>query len=107
METNLNFMTAFHPTIKWSIRTNNSDNRRYYEGLYFLFKENWEDHLPLVKLAYNNSYHPTICKALKFYMVVSVGHRFVEIGEKKLINLDLVQQTTTKLSLVRKNEKSL
>ncbi|KAL8146728.1 hypothetical protein AgCh_004465 [Apium graveolens] len=69
------------------------------------FKGNWNDHLPLIEFAYNNSYHASIgmppCEAL-------YGRRcryplcWDEVGEHKIIGPELVQQTMEMVGLIRK-----
>ena len=40
-------------------------------------KGSWDDHLPLIEFAYNNSYHSSIgMTPLRLFMVDIVDHRF-------------------------------
>ena len=68
------------------------------------FQGNWDDHLPLVEFAYNNSYHASIgmppyealygrkCRTLLCWD---------EVGERKLLGPELVQQTTEIVKIIR------
>ncbi|WMV25363.1 hypothetical protein MTR67_018748 [Solanum verrucosum] len=67
------------------------------------FKSNWDDHLPLIEFAYNNSYNFSIQMAL--YEAV-YGRRYrspigwFEVGEAGFIGPDLVHQTTEKVKII-------
>jgi hypothetical protein len=56
-------------------------------------KENWDDHLPLIEFAYNNSYHSSIQMAP---YVALYGRKcrspicWEEVGERKLLGPELV-----------------
>ncbi len=56
-------------------------------------KENWDDHLPLIEFAYNNSYHSSIQMAP---YVALYGRKcrspicWEEVGEGKLLGPELV-----------------
>ena len=60
MDTRLDFMTTFHP------QTNGQSERtiQTLEDMLRIFVMDlggsWDDHLPLVEFAYNNSYHISI-----------------------------------------------
>ncbi|WMV24329.1 hypothetical protein MTR67_017714 [Solanum verrucosum] len=45
---------------RWASRAHYSDLRGYVEGCMIDFKCNWDDHLPLIEFAYNNSCHSSI-----------------------------------------------
>nr|GEV33266.1 putative reverse transcriptase domain-containing protein [Tanacetum cinerariifolium] len=48
------------------------------------FGGNWDDHLPLVEFAYNNSYHRVLrCHLMRCSMEENVKHRYVEIYANK------------------------
>ena len=64
----------------------------------------WEEHFPLVEFAYNNSYQASIqlapyealygrpCRSLLCW---------TEVGESSIIGLDLIRDTSKKVSLIR------
>lgn len=68
------------------------------------FGLNWEKHLPLVEFAYNNSHHSSLgmspfealygkrCRSPTYWM---------ELGERKMIGFDLVQEIKEKFSIIR------
>ncbi|WMV24393.1 hypothetical protein MTR67_017778, partial [Solanum verrucosum] len=84
------------------------DLRGYVEGLCNDFKESWDDHLPLIEFAYNNSYHSSIqmapyealygrrCRSL-------IG--WFEVGEAQLIGPDLVHQAMEKEKVIQERLK--
>ena len=57
----------------------------------------WDEHLPLVEFAYNNSYHSSIGMAPyeALYGRKCRTHLcWYEVGERSLLGPDLVQETT-------------
>ena len=73
------------------------------------FKGSWDEHLPLIEFAYNNSYHASIQMA-PFEALYgrkcrsSIG--WFEVGEIALIGPDLVFDATEKVRLIRERLKS-
>ena len=69
------------------------------------FRGSWEDQLPLIEFAYNNSYHATIgmppYEALYGRKCRSPVY-WDEIGEKQIIGPELVQDTVEKVKIIRK-----
>ncbi|KAL8156538.1 hypothetical protein AgCh_001581 [Apium graveolens] len=69
------------------------------------FKGNWDDHFPLIEFSYNNSYHASIgmppYEALYGRKCRSPTY-WDEVGERKLIGPELVQQTKEKVETIRK-----
>ena len=63
------------------------------------FKGSWEDHLPLIEISYNNSYHfiiyMALYKALYGCRCKSPVDLFEE-GEKVMIRIDLVHDNMEK-----------
>ena len=69
-------------------------------------KGSWEEYLPIVEFAYNNSYHASIqmtpyealygrhCRSLVYWM---------KVGEGPTMSLDLVRYTYEKVDLIRKH----
>ena len=68
------------------------------------FKGNWDDHLPLIEFAYNNSYHSSIQMAL---YEAPYGRRSrspiggFEVGKAGLIGPDLVRQAMEKVKVIQ------
>ncbi|WMV41873.1 hypothetical protein MTR67_035258 [Solanum verrucosum] len=68
------------------------------------FKGNWDDHLPLIEIAYNNSYHSSIGMD-PFEVLYGRRCRFTigwfEVGEVTLIGPELVHEAMEKVRLIR------
>ncbi|GKA07947.1 putative reverse transcriptase domain-containing protein [Tanacetum coccineum] len=64
----------------------------------------WDVHLPLVEFSYNNSYHSSVrcalCEAL-YGRKCQLPILLSEVGEGQLIRLELVQETTEKISQIK------
>ena len=96
--TKVKLSTAFHPQTdglaKQAIQTF-EDMLRAYDD----FKGNWDNHLPLIKFAYNNSYHSSIViaplEALYMRKCRSPIEWF-EVGEFALIVLEAIYQAVEK-----------
>ena len=69
------------------------------------FKGSWDDHLPLVVFSYNNSYHVSIgmppYEALYGRKCRSPVY-WEEVGERKMLGPELVQQTKEAIELIKK-----
>ena len=71
------------------------------------FKGNWDDHLPLIEFAYNNSYHSSIQMAPYEALY---GRRcrspigWFEVGEAGLIGPNLVHQAMEKVKVIQEVE---
>ena len=68
------------------------------------FRGSWDDHLPLIEFAYNNSYHSSIQMApyeALYGRKCRSPIRWFEVGETKLVGLELVQQAVEKIKLIR------
>ncbi|XP_070034656.1 uncharacterized protein [Nicotiana tomentosiformis] len=68
------------------------------------FKGSWDDHLPLIEFAYNNSYHSSIQMAPYEALYErkcrsSIG--WFDDGKIKLVGLELVQQAIEKINLIQ------
>ena len=68
------------------------------------FKGSWEEHLPLVEFAYNNSYQASIGMA-PYEALYGRKCRspicWIEVGDKALLGPELIQVTTEKIKLVQ------
>ena len=73
------------------------------------FIGNWDDHLPLIEFAYNNSYHATIqmapYEALYMRSCRSTISWF-EVGEAESIGPDLVHQAMEKVEIIQERLKT-
>ena len=68
-------------------------------------KGNWEEHLPLVEFAYNNSYQASIHMA-PYEALHGRPCRsqicWTEVGESSIIDPDLIRDTSEKVGLIQK-----
>ena len=107
--TKLSFSTAFHPQT-------DGQSERVIQVLEDLLracaldlKDNWDDYLPLVEFAYNNSFQASIGMA-PFEALYGRRCRspvcWDDVGEKKLLGPELVQLTVEKVSLIKERLKA-
>lgn len=103
--TSLSMSTTFHPqTDGQSERTIQILEDMLWSCALDL-QGNWDDHLPLVEFTYNNSYHASIGMALYEALY---GRRcrsptcWNEVGEQRLLGLELIQITSEKVQLIKK-----
>ena len=69
-------------------------------------KGGWEEYLPLVEFAYNNSYEASIQMTPYEALYVRTCRSSVcwtKVGERSSIGLDLVKETSEKVDLIRKH----
>ena len=67
-------------------------------------KGSWEDHLPLVEFAYNNSYQASIQMAPYEALYGTTCRSLIcwtEVGESSITGPDLIRDTSEKVSLIR------
>ncbi|GJU99348.1 putative reverse transcriptase domain-containing protein [Tanacetum coccineum] len=68
------------------------------------FGKGWVKHLPLAEFSYNNSYHASI-KAAPYEALYGRKCRspvcWVEVGEGQLTGLEMIQETTEKIILIK------
>ena len=69
-------------------------------------KGSWDEHLPLVEFAYNNSYqvsiHMTPYEAL-YGRLCRSPICWTEVEERSITGLDLIRDTSEKVSLIQKH----
>ena len=107
--TKLSFSTAFHP------QTNGQSERiiQVLEDLLRAYaldlKGNWDDYLPLVEFAYNNSFQASIRMA-PFEGLYGRRCRspvcWDDVGKRKLLGPELVQLTVEKITLIKERLKA-
>ena len=56
----MNLSIVFHPHIDGQVERTIQTLEEMLRECVINFKGNWDDHLPLMKFAYNNSYHSSI-----------------------------------------------
>ena len=105
--TRLDFSTAFHP------QTDGQSDRtiQTLEDMLRMcvmdFGGQWDLHLPLIEIAYNNSYHASIEMAPyeALYGRKCRSHLCWEIGERQLTGPELVQVTSEKVPIIQQRLK--
>ena len=105
----MSFSTAFHP------QTNGLSERviQVLEDLLRAcaldLKGNWDDYLPLVEFAYNNSFQASIRMA-PFEGLYGRRCRspvcWDDVGKRKLLGPELVQLTVEKITLIKERLKA-
>ncbi|WMV50253.1 hypothetical protein MTR67_043638 [Solanum verrucosum] len=101
---------TFHPQTDGQVERTIQTLEGMLRAYVIYFKGNWDDHLPLVEFAYNNSYHSSIVmapfKALYGRRCRSpVG--WFEVGEIFLIGSELVYEAIEKVRLIRERLRML
>ncbi|RVW85874.1 Transposon Ty3-I Gag-Pol polyprotein [Vitis vinifera] len=107
--TKLSFSTAFHPQT-------DGQSERVIQVLEDLLRAcildlqgNWDDHLPLVEFAYNNSFQASIGMA-PFEALYGRKCRspicWNDVGERKLLGPELAQLTVEKVALIKERLKA-
>ena len=104
MGTRLTMSTAFHP------QTNGQSERTIQvledmlQACDLDHKGSWEEHLPLVEFAYNNSYQASIQMApyeALYGRPCKSPLCLTEVGESSITSPDLIRDTSEKVSLIR------
>ncbi|KAH0658205.1 hypothetical protein KY289_026953 [Solanum tuberosum] len=101
--------TAFHPQTNGQVECTIHTLEDIFRACVIDFKGNWDDHLPLIELAYNNSYHSSIQMAPYEALY---GRRcrspigWFEVGEEGLIGPDLVHQAMEKVKVIQERLKT-
>ncbi|KAL8147994.1 hypothetical protein AgCh_005357 [Apium graveolens] len=103
--TKLNMSTAYHPQTDGQSERTIQTIEDMLRVCVLDFKGNWDEHLPLIEFSYNNSYHASIgmppYEALYGQKCRSPLY-WNEVGEKKVLGPELVQQTRDAIVLIRK-----
>ena len=109
MGTKLKFSTTFHPQIdgqsEWRIQILEDILRSCIMEL----KENQDEHLPLTKFAYNNSYQSSIDMAPSEALYGRKCRTLVcqdDTDERKLLGPKIILITTNKVKLIREKIKT-
>ncbi|GKD03460.1 putative nucleotidyltransferase, ribonuclease H [Tanacetum coccineum] len=108
--TKLYMSTAFHPQTDGQSERMIQTLKDMLRACVIDFGGNWDDHLPLVEFAYNNSYHACI-KMPPYEMLY--GRRcetpvcWDEVGSRELASTDVVLATTEKIEAIRERLKAV
>ncbi|GJW33651.1 retrotransposon protein, putative, ty3-gypsy subclass [Tanacetum coccineum] len=102
--TKLHMSTTFHPQTDGQSERTIQTLEDMLRACAIDFRGNWDDHLPLVEFAYNNSYHSSI-KMPPYEMLYDRKCRtpvcWEEVGSKELASTDVVLATTEKIKAIR------
>ncbi|KAK4397573.1 Transposon Ty3-G Gag-Pol polyprotein [Sesamum angolense] len=105
LSTKLHFSTAFHPQTDGQSKRTIHTLEDMMRACTMEFKSNWDDHLPLMEFAYNNSFHSSIDMAP---YAALYGRRCrspvcwdIE-GLRQLEDPELVQEIVEKIRIVKK-----
>ncbi|KAH0728078.1 hypothetical protein KY284_003943 [Solanum tuberosum] len=104
----VNLSTTFHSQIDGQAECTIQTLEDMLRACVIDFKGNWDDHLPLIELAYNNNYHSSIQMAPYEALY---GRRcrspisWFEVGEVGLIGQDLVHQAMEKMNVIQERLK--
>ena len=104
MGTQLRMSTSYHPQTDGQSERTIQTLEDMLRACVMDFKGSWDDHLPLVEFAYNNSYHASI--GMPPYEAL-YGRKcrtplcWDEVGERKLLGPELVQQTADVVKTIR------
>ena len=106
--TRLNFSTTFHPQTDGQSERVIQVLEDMLRSCVIDYEDSWDRHIPLVEFVYNNSFQSSIGMTPyeAFY-----GRKcrtplcWIELSEKKLIDLDLMKETEEKVKMIRERLK--
>ena len=102
--TKLNFSTAFHPQIDGQSERTIQILEDMLRTCTLDMKSSWDEHLPWIEFAYNNSYQASIgmapYEALYGRRCRSPIH-WDDVGERRILGPELVQQAVEKIQLIK------
>ncbi|XP_052174731.1 uncharacterized protein LOC127789782 [Diospyros lotus] len=102
--TKLKFSTAFHPQTDGQSERTIQTLEDMLRACVLDFHGSWDDHLPLVEFAYNNSHHSSIgmppYEAL-YGRPCRSPICWEEIGDRALLGPEIVEQTSEKIRIIR------
>ena len=102
--TKLNFSTAFHPQTDGQSERTSQILEDMLRTCILNMKSSWDEHLPLIEFAYNNSYQASIgmapYEALYGRRCRSPIH-WDDVGERRILGPELIQQAVEKIQLIK------
>ena len=104
MGTRLTMSTAFHPQTDGQSERTIQVLEDMLRACVLDHKGSWEEHLPLVEFAYNNSYQASIQMApyeALYGRPCRLPLCWTEVGESSITGPDLIRDTSEKVSLIR------
>jgi transposase InsO family protein len=109
MGTKVKMSTAYHPQTDGQSERTIQTLEDMLRACVLDFEGSWDDHLPLIEFAYNNSYHSSI-EAAPFEILYGRKCRtplcWNEVGERQLAGPEIVQETSDKIVRVRERLKT-
>ena len=106
MGTQLSMSTAFHPQTDGQSKLTIQILEDMLRACVLDLKGSWEEHLPLVEFAYNNSYQASIQMA-PYEALYGRPCRspicWTEVGESSITGPDLIRDTSEKVGMIRKH----
>ena len=108
MGTRLHFSTAFHPQTDGQSERTIQTLEDMLRACVMEFKGSWDNYLALIEFAYNNSYQSSIGMApyeALYGRKCRTPICWDEVGERRLIGLEIVQDTTEKVNMIRERLK--
>ncbi|XP_021979639.1 uncharacterized protein LOC110875744 [Helianthus annuus] len=107
--TKVNLSTAYHPQTDGKSERTIQTLEDMLRACVIDFGGNWDEHLPLIEFAYNNSYHASI-KAAPFEALYGRKCRtpvcWTEIGRNPLAVPEIIEETTNKIIQIRERMKT-
>ena len=104
MGTRLTISTAFHPQTDGQSKRTIHVLEDMLLACVLNHKGSWKEHLPLVEFAHNNSYQASI-QMTPYEALYGTPCRspicWTEVGESSITSLDLIRDTSEKVSLIR------
>ena len=104
MGTRLTMSTTFHPQTDGQSKRTIHVLEDMLRASILDHKGNWEEHLPLVEFAYNNSYQASI-QMTPYDALYGRPCRsplcLTEVGESSITGPDMIRDTSKKVSLIR------
>ena len=105
MGTQLSMSTAFHPQTDGQSERAIQILEDMLRACVLDLKGSWEEHLPLVEFAYNNSYQASIHMA-PYEALYGRPCRspicWTEVGESSITGPDLIRDTSDNVGMIRK-----
>ena len=108
MGTRLHFSTAFHPQTDGQSERTIQTLEDMLRASVMEFKRSWDSYLALIEFAYNNSYRSSIGMApyeALYGRKCRIPVCWDEVRERRLIGLEIVQDTTEKVNMIRERLK--
>ncbi|WRX31632.1 Integrase [Theobroma cacao] len=107
--TKLRFSTAFHPQTDGQSERTIQTLEDMLRACVIDFIGSWDKHLPLVEFAYNNSFQSSIGMApyeALYGRKCRTSLCWNEVGERKLVNVELIDLTNDKVKVIRERLKT-